>query len=62
MRCTCCNTILTPAESVRRFKGSGEFVDMCNKCLSTISDEVGVVEGSVSDEDMEEDDGSYDPL
>ena len=51
MRCTCCNAILTPAESVRRFKESQEFVDMCNKCLSTISDEVKVVEGNAPDEE-----------
>ena len=51
MRCSCCNVILTPAESVRRFKSSGEFVDMCNKCLSTISDDVDVVDGNAPDED-----------
>ena len=51
MRCTCCNVILTPSESVRRFKESQEFVDMCNKCLATISDDVKVVEGNAPNED-----------
>ena len=50
-RCVCCNAILTPSESVRRFKESQEFVDMCNKCLSTISDDVQVVDGDADDED-----------
>lgn len=54
MRCSCCDVILTPAESVRRFKESGEFVDMCNKCLSTISDDVRVVEGNAPAEDEED--------
>lgn len=54
MRCTACNVILTPAECVRRFKGSGEFVDMCNKCLSTISDDVDVVDGNIDDEPNED--------
>ena len=57
MRCSCCNVILTPAESVRRFKESGEFVDMCTKCLSTISDDVDTTEGNVPD--GEEDDEDY---
>jgi hypothetical protein len=51
MRCTACNVILTTSESVRRFKDSGEFVDLCNKCLSTISEDVTTVEGVASDEE-----------
>jgi hypothetical protein len=51
MRCYSCNNILTTQESVRRFKNSGDFVDMCNKCLSSISDEVDTVDGKASDED-----------
>jgi hypothetical protein len=50
MRCVACNVILTPQESVRRFKESRAFVDMCNKCLSTISDEIPVVEGKANQE------------
>ena len=50
MRCVACNVILTPQESVRRFKESRAFVDMCNKCLSTISEEVPFVEGKASQE------------
>ena len=49
MRCVACNVILTPQESVRRFKESRAFVDMCNKCLSTISDEIPVAEGSLNE-------------
>lgn len=51
MKCSCCDVILTTQESVRKFKNSGEYVDMCNKCLSTISDDVQVVDGEAEDED-----------
>jgi hypothetical protein len=54
MRCSACNVILTTTESVRRFKNSGDFVDLCNKCLSTISDDVETVDGSASEEDDDE--------
>jgi hypothetical protein len=56
MRCSACNVILTTSESVRRFKDSGEFVDLCNKCLSTISDDVQTVEGIASEEEEYTDD------
>ena len=51
MRCAACNVPLSTSESVRRFKESGDFVDLCNKCLATISDDVQVVDGQASDED-----------
>jgi len=50
MRCSCCNTILSPQESTRKFKESGTYVDMCNKCLATISDDVDTVDGYAPDE------------
>lgn len=59
MRCQACNVILTPTESVRRFKGSGEFVDLCGKCLETISDDVTTMEGNTTDENEEDLDGYY---
>ena len=59
MKCSCCDVILTTAESVRKFKGSGEYVDMCNKCLATISDDVATVEGEASDEDSSEEGEDY---
>ena len=45
MRCECCNKILTSQEATRKFKESGTFVDMCNECLDTISDDVEVTDG-----------------
>jgi hypothetical protein len=57
MRCYCCNKLLKPSEATRKFKESGVFTDMCNECLSTISEEVETVEGEGNDEDLFDDDG-----
>lgn len=56
MRCDCCGVILTTQESTRKFKGSGEYVDMCNKCLSTIDDQVEYTDGNVDEDEQEYDD------
>ena len=49
MRCTCCNTILTPQESVRKFRDSQVYTDTCSRCLRDI--DVPTVEGNAFDED-----------
>ena len=54
MRCFCCNVILTPSESTRKFKESGEYVDMCNKCLLTIDEDVNYEEGMGHEDDQVE--------
>jgi hypothetical protein len=51
MRCQACNVILNTQESTRRFKGSGEFVDLCNKCLGTINDDVQTTDGNCEEDD-----------
>ena len=53
MKCFCCDKILTTQEATRRFKESGAFVDMCNKCLSTIDDEVDYTDGNYEEGDDE---------
>jgi len=53
MRCSCCNVVLTTQESTRKFTVSGDYVDMCNKCLRTIDDDVSYDEGSGYDTDAE---------
>ena len=50
MRCVCCNVILTPQESVRKFRDWGEYTDTCTRCLRDIP--VPTVEGAAYDEDM----------
>ena len=40
MRCLACDVALSDSESVRKNSITGEFVDLCNKCYSTIQSEV----------------------
>lgn len=38
MRCVCCNKILSDLESTRKHANTGDYLDMCNKCLSFCPD------------------------
>jgi hypothetical protein len=40
MRCYCCDKILSDFESTRKSVSTGDYLDMCNKCYSTIKDEL----------------------
>lgn len=40
MRCYCCDKNLNDFESTRKSVSSGEYLDMCNKCYSTVSDDL----------------------
>ncbi len=33
MRCCCCNALLSDYEATRRSNATGDFLDMCNKCI-----------------------------
>jgi len=48
-RCDCCNVILTPQESTRKFKDSGTYTNTCNSCLKDIP--VETVEGTYYEEE-----------
>lgn len=43
MRCTCCDRLLNNFESTRKSKSTGEYLDMCNTCYTTIADDLAVV-------------------
>jgi hypothetical protein len=51
MRCQACNVMLTTSESVRRFRHSKTFVDLCTKCLNTIDENIPTTEGIASTEE-----------
>ncbi len=57
MRCYCCNKILMPSEATAKFRESGTYTDMCNQCLSEIS-EVETIEGAGEDDQLFDDDGN----
>ena len=58
MRCECCNVVLTPQESVRKFKHSGNYTDTCTRCLREI--DVDTLEGSCFiEEELEDEDTPF---
>lgn len=44
MRCRACNCNLSDFESTRRSAISGDYLDMCNRCLGPIVDSVDTTE------------------
>lgn len=42
MRCQCCNRGLNDYESTVKYKASGDYADLCNKCRKEIHSESGV--------------------
>jgi hypothetical protein len=44
MRCQCCDKNLNDFESTRKHATTGEYLDMCNMCYSTVSDDLLSVE------------------
>jgi hypothetical protein len=58
MRCHCCNKMLSDFEATRKSVHTNEYLDMCNKCYATISDDLLTYERTDlydEDEDYEED-------
>lgn len=49
MRCLSCNVILTDRESSRKGTFSGEYLDLCDRCIRTIPDLEYVENPSLSD-------------
>jgi len=45
MRCICCNKSLSDKESTRKGVNTGEYLDMCDGCFSTVADEFPYIEG-----------------
>ena len=39
-KCLACDCFLTDFESTRKSAGTGEYLDICNSCFASISDEV----------------------
>lgn len=44
MRCKACNKELSDFESTRKGFESGEYIDLCNECFSTVADDFAVTE------------------
>jgi hypothetical protein len=62
MRCLACNAELTLFESTRKCVNTGDYPDLCNRCWSTIADDVECLERDDLrdvDEQQEEEDGYF---
>lgn len=58
MRCLACDRRLNDRESTRRYSSSGDFIDLCDRCFSTISDDVPDLDsdpGADVEDELEED-------
>lgn len=44
MRCKACDSLMTLVEETsRKYKSNGAFVDLCNTCFATISDDIETI-------------------
>jgi hypothetical protein len=55
MRCLSCNCVLTDFEATRKGVNTGDYIDMCNRCFATISDDIEVLEREDLKENGDED-------
>jgi hypothetical protein len=60
MRCLSCNAALTDFEATRKTLKTEEFLDLCNNCYYTISDDVLTIDRADLDDGEEVDDGCID--
>jgi len=44
MRCKACNTPLNDFEATRKSKDTEEFIDLCNHCYISVSNEINALE------------------
>lgn len=60
MRCLSCNEALNDYESTRKYAGSHEYVDLCNRCFRYIKHDVYSIdrpdlEGAIDDLELSSD-------
>ena len=44
MRCLSCNAPLTDYEATRRGANTNQFIDLCNRCFSTVAEDIDTIE------------------
>lgn len=58
MHCLACDKLLNDYESTRKYSSSGDFVDLCNRCFSTVAEDIpDIDDGPVGEEIDEIDEG-----
>lgn len=59
MRCKACDARLTAREATRKCEGTGEYPDLCDNCMSTIMDDVQLIDNPFfAREEEDDEDGS----
>lgn len=54
MHCICCDTELTDLETSRKSKVTGQYLDTCDDCFSTVSDVFIDLEEQLEEQQLEE--------
>ncbi len=49
MRCLSCNCQLNDHESTRKYAGSLNFIDLCDRCFSHVESDIDAVDGNPPD-------------
>jgi hypothetical protein len=60
MRCQCCDRNLNDYESTRKHAETGDYLDICNKCISDLPEIPVEVRGDLSPYDELEEDFDWD--
>ena len=53
MKCLSCDCVLTDREAVRKFELSKTYIDLCDDCLSYISDEVKWIDNPLASNSLD---------
>lgn len=56
MRCTCCNKNLNDYETTRKHAITGEYLDMCNRCIADLDIPTQDRKDLISESDLDVDD------
>jgi len=60
MRCLSCNAAMTDFEATRKGVNTGQYIDLCNHCFSTVSDDILTEErGDLEEDETIEDEYTY---
>jgi hypothetical protein len=54
LRCAACDARLTAREATRKGEHSGEYLDLCDVCVATIADQIGIVDSPINAERTED--------
>jgi hypothetical protein len=68
MRCNACNRLLSDFEATRRHAETGDFLDLCNRCLQVVNEQTKIP--AIERNDLlyqndtmdDEDDSNLDPI